>query len=274
MSQDLEHVETVDAVCKDHGPYRSEVFGQGIAMVKESCPKCLAEFQSKKVNAEAQETERRWRDRVARLTKSSEIPARFRDASLDTYQAKSKAQTRALQTARRFAANFAEIAKRGSFLTLVGSLGTGKTFLACAIGNALLAKGYGVLYVTAYKLLREIKRSWARNAEMDEKAVMARYTGGCDLLILDEIGVQYGTDAERVLLFQVIDDRYSELLPTVLVSNLDREGLANVLGERAFDRLAEYGSAIVAFEWESFRPQHCCSLQMDASFESETKDET
>jgi DNA replication protein DnaC len=53
-------------------------------------------------------------------------------------------------------------------------------------------------------------------------------------------------------MFDVINRRYRDLHPTILLSNLDRDGLRAYLGERSFDRLRE-GGIVVPFDWESYR---------------------
>ena len=71
------------------------------------------------------------------------------------------------------------------------------------------------------------------------------------LLVIDEIGVQYGTDSEQNILFDVMDRRYRDMMPTILLANLklkrekpeDPAGLREVLGERIYDRLTETGRA-------------------------------
>lgn len=84
-----------------------------------------------------------------------------------------------------------------------------------------------------------------------------------DLLILDEVGVQFGSDTERLLLFDILNERYERRRPTILMSNLaldDAEeggrvvpGIKSYLGERVFDRLREDGGQSVVFDWPSHR---------------------
>ncbi|MNL75123.1 DNA replication protein DnaC [compost metagenome] len=73
------------------------------------------------------------------------------------------------------------------------------------------------------------------------------------MLVLDEIGVQHGTDTERMLMFSILNERYNQMKPTILISNLAREPLEKYLGERAFDRMREGGGRMVVFDWESYR---------------------
>jgi hypothetical protein len=74
-----------------------------------------------------------------------------------------------------------------------------------------------------------------------------------DLLVLDEIGVQYGTETEQKILFRIIDLRYEEMKPTILISNLAIPAFTEFVGERVVDRMRENGGMLFAFDWESYR---------------------
>jgi DNA replication protein DnaC len=74
------------------------------------------------------------------------------------------------------------------------------------------------------------------------------------LLVLDEIGVQYGTDGEQTIIFDILDRRYRDMRPSVLLTNQDKAGLKTFIGERAYDRLTET-CRWVPFDWPSYRLQ-------------------
>jgi DNA replication protein DnaC len=74
-----------------------------------------------------------------------------------------------------------------------------------------------------------------------------------DALIIDEVGVQFGSDTEKMIVFDIIDGRYSNMLPTILISNLALPDVKELIGERAIDRLREDGGVVVAMKWDSNR---------------------
>lgn len=74
------------------------------------------------------------------------------------------------------------------------------------------------------------------------------------LLVLDEIGAGFSSDAERVQLFDVIDMRYKLGRPTVVLSNLTAKDMRPILGERTFDRLRE-GATLLTCSWPSHRAE-------------------
>jgi DNA replication protein DnaC len=73
------------------------------------------------------------------------------------------------------------------------------------------------------------------------------------LLIIDEIGVQFGSPFETNLMFDILNERYEKLRPTLLLSNLTAPEIKAFLGERIYDRLREDGGQFVPFDWQSHR---------------------
>lgn len=78
--------------------------------------------------------------------------------------------------------------------------------------------------------------------------------GTAPLLVMDEVGVGFGSEGELVQLFDVLDMRYRMELPTVVLSNLNAGQLKQVLGERIFDRLRE-GASVKPCNWASYRAE-------------------
>jgi putative replication protein dnaC len=72
-------------------------------------------------------------------------------------------------------------------------------------------------------------------------------------LIIDEVGVQSGTEAESRALFDVFNERYQNLKPTILISNLNAEDFVAAVGNRIADRIKEDGGEFLFFNWESAR---------------------
>lgn len=60
-----------------------------------------------------------------------------------------------------------------------------------------------------------------------------------NLLVIDEIGVQFGSEAEKIILFEIINERYEAMKPTILISNLSQQELGAYVSERIVDRMRE-----------------------------------
>lgn len=156
---------------------------------------------------------------------------------------------------RAYARDFARMRAQGACLVLRGAPGTGKNHLATAIARELLARGYSVLNATAHDVIRRIRDTWGHApGEKDERAVL-RELAAVDLLIIDEAGRHYGArdGRDNIELFQVIDARYRALMPTLVISNLERDAMRAAIGEAAFDRLREGGGQMLHFDWPSYR---------------------
>jgi DNA replication protein DnaC len=216
------------------------------------CPACEDERkQQEQAEREARAAELARADLEAKLDQAA-IPARFIGKTLDNFNADTEAQKYALTVARDYLENFDQRAKRGEGLILSGMPGTGKSHIAGAILQGLLPKRVG-FYTTCMGIIRSVRGTWRKDAERSEAEVL-RTLREVPLLVVDEIGVQYGTDGEQTILFDVLDGRYRDLQPTVLLTNQDRAGFKQYLGERAYDRLTET-SRWIPFDWPSYRLQ-------------------
>jgi DNA replication protein DnaC len=239
--------------CQKHGPYSST--GVRLARGREvwtQCPGCRADDEAAEVaRKEAQAAEAR-RVEMERLLEEAAIPARFIGKTLDSFNAKTDAQRAAVTIARDFIENFPERYKRGDSLVLSGLPGTGKSHIAGAILQGILPKYLG-MYVTCMGIIRSVRGTWRKDSERSETQMLNLF-GQTALLVVDEIGVQYGTDGEQTILFDVLDRRYREMMPTILLTNQNKEGLKQFIGERSFDRLTET-ARWVSFDWNSYRPQ-------------------
>jgi DNA replication protein DnaC len=156
-----------------------------------------------------------------------------------------------LKIAKRLAKKIAEEPAGGWSLILCGNVGTGKTHLACAIALAAIEADLQPRYETVLSAMRSIKETYSKASEITEQQAINTLVN-YDLLILDEIGVQTGSEYEKTLLFEVINERYQWRKSTILISNLTREMLGDYLGERTMDRFKETGG-VVPFGWESQR---------------------
>lgn len=253
----MEHPDRKET-CADHGDYVSvNVFAGHADMamrpIWSRCPICDREkkerAQAEKVRAEKLERERR----VQGILYHSGIPARFTNKDFAGYEAKHPGQSTALKSCKAFASRWADVSAKGTSLVLTGGPGTGKTHLACAIGCAIAESNLAsTVFVTVSEMLRTIKATYHRESERTEAEAIAIFAHNPDLLIVDEIGVQVGSDHEKLLLFEVLNARYANMMPTILISNLSAGDLEAYLGHRVMDRFRECGT-VIAFDWASHR---------------------
>ena len=244
---------TRTATCDKHGEYASKNF---FGSIWSTCPACTNEARQEAERArEKQEQERRlsaWRQKIDH----SGIPPRFSKRTLDNYRAESDGQRKALDFASEYeyVSQFDEVLRAGRSAVFVGKPGTGETHLAAGIALDLLAKGYTALFSTTYAAIRRVKATWSREAEETEQQAIDALVAP-DLLILDEVGVQFGSETEKLILFDVLNTRYEYRLPVLLLSNLPAPEVMQYLGQRIVDRLREDGGRVITFDWPSARGQ-------------------
>lgn len=241
--------------CEPHGltvetDYRKcFVVGGWVGM--EGCPKCEEEYNRRAL--------------VVRIQKTN-IPPRFIGRGFDAFTVSSLGQRRALEIAREYCTDFPSQTNNGRCLIFLGSMGTGKSHLASAVLSRLAEDNRQALYVTVPQLLRNLRAAWGNSSGESElfrklaspwerfsESELLKKLASLDLLVLDEVGVQHGTEAERVQLSDLIDIRYQSQRPCLVVSNCDIAGLASYLGPRAVDRLKDNGGEVVCFNWPSYR---------------------
>jgi DNA replication protein DnaC len=242
-----------DMECAEHGPYQSSGMRyMGKREIWTPCPDCEDARLAANRQAEAEKKADRARQELEFQIGEAAIPQRFIGRTLDNFNASTAEQQAALRIAVEFVQDFEANAKRGSSLIFSGLPGTGKSHLATAILQALMPQHCG-LYTTCMGVIRAVRGTWRKDSDRSEQQVLNIYAE-VPLLVLDEIGVQYGTDGEQTILFDVLDRRYRDMKPSIFLTNQDKKGFKEFIGERTFDRLTET-SRWVPFDWASYRPQ-------------------
>jgi DNA replication protein DnaC len=241
------------AICDKHGEYEEksrEVMGK---VFKTRCPKCSLDRDAERKQYEFKAAAVNRDEKIKRLIGEAGIPKRFALRRFDNYHAEIKEQSQALDIARYFAENFEMFMSTGASLIFCGKPGTGKTHLAAAIANAVCEQGRSAVFMSVLKATRKIKDTWRKNSEVSENQI---YRGMVhpDLLILDEVGMQFGSESEKLILFEILNGRYENVKPTIVISNLLPTEISEFLGERVVDRLQEGGGSTVVFGWDSYRP--------------------
>lgn len=122
------------------------------------------------------------------------------------------------------------------FALLRGDVGTGKTFLAVAMLRDF-GDGKFVPHSKLLELHEAARLEASRFQSGGEAKERLRKIYDAPLLVIDDVGVSLGITKDVDLLQKLITHRYDDKKPTVVTTNLDPEGLKDLLGKRIEDRL-------------------------------------
>lgn len=271
----LPAVSTREATCEHHGVYTERNI---IGKIWSKCPTCATEAEAARDLREATEKKARAEahraQRMKVLLAESGLVGRQLRSTFDTYDARDPKQKAILADCQAYVAQFSrEQPLPTTSLWLLGTPGTGKSHLGAAMVNHLITNHATPARMhSGQEIIRMLRSTWNRDKRAPTQEYVEHEDGSCHtetvypvseealihdiahctLLVLDEIGVGFGSNAEHVQLFEILDLRYKLEKPTVLLSNLSPTALKAALGDRVYDRLRE-GATVKACDWKSYR---------------------
>ena len=215
--------------CRTARQKRIEVSGRMIE------PRCMCACQT--AAYEQQEQERKYREFLDRVEKNRSVGLTDPVQRKHTFENDLGYNPRQMDMAKRFVQHWEEFQKDSMGLLLWGPVGTGKSFIAGCIANALLDKGIPVMMTNFARLLNKLTDMYAgdRNAYIDT-------FNSFPLLIIDDLGVERNSEFAREQVFGVIDSRYRSQLPMIVTTNLtpkEMKNPADLSRARIYDRVLE-----------------------------------
>ena len=249
-----EYIDPVDGLihCRNCGGPRQTVvkalFGPGYLT-----PRCVCACQ--------QEAERRHREEEEKYRRMERIKRRKAQGLQDRYLynytfAHDNRQNPVMTKAYAYVEHWDEAFKSNIGLLLFGDVGTGKSFFAGCIANVLLDRDVSVLMTNFPTILNQLAGMFR-----EDRAAFLAGLDDYDLLILDDLGVERGTEYALELMFSVVDSRYRCGKPLIVTTNLKLDEIKNphdLAHARVYDRILERCAPIL-FDEKNFREDNAAS---------------
>lgn len=208
----------------------------------------------------AEQTMETWHKKEKRKTDElfsahSLINKRLKDATIESYLPKNKTQEKAKRSAERYI----EIFSLDNPINVVftGSYGVGKSHLAKAIADGVMAKSnpkthkhYSAIFISLPKLFRKISSTYNKDSKVNQEDIY-HLLETVDLLVLDDLGTEKQNEWRDERIFDLIDSRQG--MHTIYTSNYNERDLFDLLGERNFSRIVNEDTKIIEIEGSNYR---------------------
>ena len=212
-------------------------------LVPVSCQCELEELERDKARMEMQEFRSWMRSLNNRFSVPDDTYQRF------TFQMDDRRNAKVSNTCRRYVEKWPEMEQNNIGILFYGSVGTGKSFYAAAIVNALLDLQIPATVTNFPRLLNILQGTRERQACID-------HLGSYRLLVLDDLGVERDSTYAAEQIFNVIDSRSRSGLPLIVTTNMALEELeqpTTMQFARIYDRLLELCPIRIKLTGESRR---------------------
>lgn len=206
---------------------------RGICLGREITVTCICECRVKELEAEERQREEAKRQRVISSNKRTGFPES--DMQYWTFDNDDGAHPGIMRAMKIYVDNFPELSRQGKGLLLYGDVGTGKTFAAACVANALIDAGYSCLMTNFSRVLNTL---WGTEKKQDYIDKLNSFR----LLILDDLGAERRSEYSQEQVFNIIDARYRAKLPLIITTNLDMDEIKNpkdTANARIYDRVLE-----------------------------------
>ena len=143
-----------------------------------------------------------------------------------------------IQMAKRYVEQWKKVKAENLGLLLWGDVGTGKSFVAACIANALLDQGIPVLMTNFSKILNQMGAMYS-----EERYRYIASFSNYSLLILDDLGIERNSEFALEMIYNIIDRRYCIKKPLIVTTNLSYQDMTradlDMDHQRIYSRLME-----------------------------------
>lgn len=145
-----------------------------------------------------------------------------------------------IKKAKNYVKHFEEMRKDNVGLLLYGNVGSGKTYIACSIANAIITEySYNVKMRNFAQILNDLQKG---GFTLDRNEYIEQITSPA-LLILDDFGIERNTEYALEQIYNVINARYLKARPTIITTNLNFKDIEkeqeDIMLGRIYSRIIE-----------------------------------
>ena len=204
-----------------------------VFMGRERIVPCLCTCGKKEFEREKLETAER--DRLYEIARMK--AAGIQDRHLREWTFAKAEDTPVIRMAQNYVKNWKRVKAENLGLLFWGDVGTGKSYAAACIANALLEMRIPVLMTNFSKMLNQMGGLYS-----EERFSYISSLSGFSLLIIDDLGIERSTDYAKEQVYSIIDERYKSGLPVIVTTNLTIEDLrcpSQLADARIYSRILE-----------------------------------
>lgn len=142
--------------------------------------------------------------------------------------------------AKNYVKEYDQMKKENIGLLFCGTVGSGKTYLACCIANALIEEHMIRVKIRNFaQIINDLQKS---GFDLDKNEYIEALTN-VSVLILDDLGIERDTSYAKEQVYNIVNSRYLKQKPTIFTTNLPYEKIQNsddgVEYERIYSRIIE-----------------------------------
>lgn len=205
-----------------------EFFGNKM-ILRVAC-KCDREIEQQKERREKQME-------IERLKRTCFNSMREWSYTFENYQGE---ENQSLMIAKNFVEDYEKMKKESIGLLFYGSVGSGKTYLACSIANSLIEQYQISVKIRNFaQIINELQKS---SFDFDKNAYIESLVN-TSVLILDDLGIERDTSYAKEQVYNIVNSRYLKQKPTIFTTNLSYDTIQNckdsVEYQRIYSRIIE-----------------------------------
>lgn len=214
--------------CRTRKQLRVTIFGA------EMIVPCICHCEAEARRREDEQFHRWQREEAIRMMRQAAFPdMKHLDWRFESDDQKNPELSEALA---RYAENWDDMRRENLGLLLYGPVGTGKTFFAACIANALIDRGIPALMTSFNRVVNTAMGMYEGRQEYLDRVT------GTPLLILDDLGAERDSEYMQEQVYNIVDARYRAGKPLIVTTNIDLEEIKNPRTQqykRIYDRVLE-----------------------------------